>query len=786
MNLNVLLGTLGSVWLTVIGPQLIMNVFYKNTLGASSVQLGLLVAATQVAAVFNLLAILIYARLPRVKPFWLATSLVHRLYGFVPAAVCLSVLRGGSTAEGARVMLIAISVSWSLANVSASGWFKWVMDIVPEDSRSSFFGRRSAIINVGTAVFFLLATTSLDLFKGSNVFLVYFFVFIVAAAAGVADIAFHAFIPEPRAGAPRREDARGAPAAAAGALFAWRDFAEPVRNRNFIGFSLCIGLWLLSVNVLNPFVAPYITSAEGIGAPNTWLGIITVITQLAYVTTSMSWGMLMDRLGRKPVVLLGSLYPLCWIGYFFLTRSNYTILLPLTALAQGLLSPAILDGAGQLMLTLTPQRNRTAYVAWYSAIAGLIPAGGALLGGVLSDLLGGLHLSLGGAIAIGGFQAVTLLSFVLCIPSFLILSRIREGKEKPVGFLVQRIMSPSVFRTFLTINVLGRGEEPGKVARALRAVESASGALAVSDIIKRLDDPDAEVREEAARALGRTGSADAVEPLLRHLGDPYSTIRSHAARALGLIGDPRAVDSLIEGLDARSEELQEACCHALARLGATKAMAWLLRLFGEDQSDRVIGAAGEAMSHLGAMEAAIDILPRMHETDNRVLRRQFAIALGNLLGTPGEFYRYVTGGRAGRSAGMERLAADAQRNVQELLSEACAGELADQTMQDAQGALAAALLLMRQSVEAQDNAGVIETLWQILLRLCRLLYGRDIAEEEAIGFALMHRPRLGLGLWFTSEVRSRLRSLADTELLDMYAAIGVYFLGSYRGELQGT
>ncbi len=93
---------------------------------------------------------------------------------------------------------------------------------------------------------------------------------------------------------------------------------------------------------------------------------------------------------------------------------------------------------------------------------------------------------------------------------------------------------------------------------------------------------------------------------------------------------------------------------------------------------------------------------------------------------------------------------------------------------------------MRESVEGQNSAGVIETLWQLLLQLCRLLYGRDIAEEEAIGFALMHRPRLGLGLWFTSEVRSRLKSLRDSELLDMYAAIGVYFLGSYRGEPEGA
>ncbi len=298
---------------------------------------------------------------------------------------------------------------------------------------------------------------------------------------------------------------------------------------------------------------------------------MTVLAQLAYVATSTSWGMLMDRFGRKPVVLLGSLYPLVWIGYFFLSPGNFMILLPITALLQGLLSPAFTDGSGQMMLTLTRQANRTAYVAWYSAIAGIVPAAGALIGGLLDDAFEELHLVVAGVVPVGGFQIVTLLCFLLCIVSFLILSRIREGLEKPMGFVLARIMTPNVFRTFLSINVLGRGEPRKKVARALRTMEGLSGAIAVSDIIKRLDDPDGEVREEEAHALGRIGSTDAVEPLIGHLRDQHSPIRPQAARALGRIGDPRAVQSLIECLGAgRALPAEEALAFAFlhsARLG---------------------------------------------------------------------------------------------------------------------------------------------------------------------------------------------------------------------------
>ncbi len=108
-------------------------------------------------------------------------------------------------------------------------------------------------------------------------------------------------------------------------------------------------------------------------------------------------------------------------------------------------------------------------------IAGVLPAGGALLGGSLDTALSVSTSTVAGRMPVGGFQVVILLCFVLCILSLFILSRIREGREKPVGFLLSVLMTPNIFRTFLSINVLGRGEASTKVARALRSVEQGVG-----------------------------------------------------------------------------------------------------------------------------------------------------------------------------------------------------------------------------------------------------------------------------------------------------------------------
>ncbi|HUI72192.1 MAG TPA: HEAT repeat domain-containing protein, partial [Spirochaetia bacterium] len=433
--------------------------------------------------------------------------------------------------------------------------------------------------------------------------------------------------------------------------------------------------------------------------------------------------------------------------------------------------------------------NRTAYVAWYAAITGVLAAAGALSGGALGDLLSGFHTSVAGR-RFGGFQVMILLCFVLCGASIFFISRIREGKEKPVGFLLSALMTPTIFRTFLAINVLGRGEASAKVAQALRNVERGSGAIAVRDVIRRLDDPDAEVREEAARALGRIGSVDAVEPLIRHLREPSSTIRTYAAQALGRIGDPRAMPWLIEELGSSSEDLAEACCRALGRIGARSARKQLLELFAAARPPRVIAAASEALSRLGAFEAALDILPRMHASESPILARQLAIALGNLLGAPGQaqggFYPIVTGDRATRSMALERLDAEAQKNQQTLFAHCRPGFSGRVARRQA---LAKASRGLHEAVAREDHVAIVDSVSNAVLCLCQLLGDRDFAEDEALGFAFMRGPRLGLGLWFSVEVKALLssprptgRGLSLSELTEIDSLLGLYFLATYQEE----
>ena len=514
MRMSMVTACLGTVWAIVCSPQPIFNVFVRNQLGASASTLGALVGLLQLTGLFQLASIYIYGYSKRKKPFFVAAHLIHRLLTIFIAAAAFVAAAGGDRSWGTRAILIAVPISWAFMNASAAGWWSWIADIIPEKVRGSFFLKRSSLVNVVNVVWFFLASMFLDFFEGPAAFWVYGAIFTIGAVSGVVDIILNLFIPEPE-GEER-------------ASFEAADAFEPLKNPNFISFSVAVGIAIFSINLVAPFQAPFVVDPERVGAPNTWLGIMFVISQLTWVLVAPFWGTVMDKWGRKPVVVLGCMFTLSWVGYFFLTPRTFTFLLPLISIGTGLLAPAFWEGINQMMLSLTPDKNRIAFVAWFMTIVGVVSAGGSVVGGALLDALADFTLR-AGPLAFGGFHVVQLLSIAMVVLSAWIISRVREGREQPIGFVVGRIANPGIFRTYAYLDDLATSADPGRAEQALRSIEAETGDLALDEITARMDDPYPEIREEAARALGRIGSRTVVEKLVERLRDDHSSLRVVAA-----------------------------------------------------------------------------------------------------------------------------------------------------------------------------------------------------------------------------------------------------------------
>jgi HEAT repeat protein len=906
--LNIYCGIMGSAWYGVFGGgSQIFQVFFQNHLGANDRQLGWLTALGAFLAPLQLISILIYAHLKTRKNFWVIGTAIHRLLGFVLAfvAVWMQLLAKDSPdyeqyrQVGIYLILVSSASSWILAQLSGVAWQSWMADLVPSTIRASFFGRRGAVIALLNMMYFFLIQVSLDYvpahLAGIPILYVYAVIFAVTGLLGTMDIIIHAFIPEPRRHPGETQ-------------IGLREFFEPVLNSNFLRFSLAIGLFGFTTNIFVQFQAPYITrsvEAGGMGAGNTWIGVMQVIAQGMGILTLAAWGHVSDRFGRKPVVLLGALYPLTWIGFLFMTPNNYWIVIPVVSIAAALLAQGYLNGVFQLMLTLAPPKNRTGYAAWHNTVAGLIGAGGAILGGYLKEYVNNLqiHTELWGVpvefpTTIGGFpftsfHVVAVLCFVLMVPTLLLLSRIREGHEKPVGFLVSLLASPGTYRTFLELGAIGRAASPGRTTRALQNLDGIAGHLALSEVFQRLDDPDPDVREEAARALGRIQAAEGVDPLIQRLRDPNSTIRSEAAYALGQIGDARAVPALVEGLSSPTPEIQAACAHALevirkprsrsagaarvlrtlkdpdgdllvseimqrlddpdpnvrdaavralgrlrlageehakavdvlmthlrdaasrirsesalalgdlgdvraipalvdcladpsvevqdacARalgdIGSGEAVRHLMALIHEGRPERIVAAGAEAVSRHGILEAAWEIVPRMHLTDNRVLRRQLAIAAGNLLGRPGEFYVHLRGETSQPGRRLGGLFKGARQAIRSFRPTAIHPE-EKAFLRTAEKNLPR----VREFMEAQEYGRAVEILYEDMRGLVRLAIDRECNDEMALEYALARDVELGIGFWFIQQARIYMAKSTDPDMLLTDALLAVYFMSQYR------
>jgi len=764
MNYSIVAGGSGALFLTVCNNQPIFNVYMLNHLGVSPELLGLLIGCMQLSGVLQLVSIVAYSLLPRRKAFWMAGHLIHRFAGLAVAASAAIFASGAGRAPAALLVSAAMISSWIAMNLTSAGWMSWMADLIPAETRGSFFLRRSAVFQGATVVWFFLASVLLDLFPDGSRSWAYVAIFGVGAVGGVLDILLHLAIPEPkRASRPH---------------FTPAEFIAPLRDGNFLRYALSIGLAVLALYLASPFQAPYVTSPEAIGAANVWLGIMTVISQLTWVAIAPLWGFLMDRYGRKPVVLMGMLVGLGNLGYVFLTRSDYSYVLPLLSIAVGFFGPAFWEGSNQLMLTLAPPEHRVVYISWYNTIIGLVSAVGPIGGGYLARVLADFRVEIGPA-EFRGFHVGQIASLFLLGLAALALRKVREGSERPVAYLVSQFATAEVFRSFASLGDLSRDSGDPRVARALRRIDSGGGELVLREVLDRLDDPSAELRREAARALGRIGSRRATEELVCCLADPLSPIRIEAALALGDIGDERAVPPLVRCLAVGSPELRAACAEALGRIGGETASAALGDGLSGEKDRSVVAMLAEAVSKTAGtedaegpmelLEAVQELYPRLVESHNAALKRQYAIALGNTLGRPGEFYRFITGETSSRQARCRTLFASFRLRVEPLLAESASPDAA------------AALDGCGLAIETERGKEALAACLRIHGMLMSKLFGPSASAPDLPETAGRIDMRLGAWCWLAQlaadGAASRAGGMDDATCL-IVALLGLYYLGS--------
>lgn len=183
--------------------------------------------------------------------------------------------------------------------------------------------------------------------------------------------------------------------------------------------------------------------------------------------------------------------------------------------------------------------------------------------------------------------------------------------------------------------------------------------------------------------------------------------------------------------------------------------------------------AVEDPADLDIEKAAFEIFPLLVSTSNAVLRREYASALADIIGTPGEFHTYVQGNAGDLASRHVHLVEIFKDNVSLLVTKTWVDKPDDKrkskTIQDLD-ALSAAFL-------GGDYEGALKRFTNVAESVAILLFGEAPSDDGFMDYVFRIDPRLGVFYWYVSSLRKQVS--LDPDLARLELLVGLYSLSSF-------
>ncbi len=773
LRVNIIAGCLGNTWGNIAGGMPLTMLM--NAIGATGVMIGLTSTVGQLAMVLQVFSALVAERLPSRKPYWATLVLLHRLLWFIPALLPLFVPPGTPWMAAAVVGVVAVSAA--LAQLGSAPWWSWMAELVPAQSRASFWGMRHSLVSVFGLLGMIGAGWALDLFNDPTqprrVLIGFAIVFSAAACLGVADILVHLWVPEPKPGGTRSQ----------GNLL--ERFTQPLKNRDFLWLTLSMGIWTFSVGLIAQLGFVYLNRVYHIGYSA--MSALVISGMIGASIAGFLWSYVMDRVGARNFgAVMMIIAPALGLGWFFMLDTQVTLHPPFLAsfsVPQPILILLVLNifgglfysGVGlsqvSLIAALMPANGRTMAMAVHWSAVGILGALGPVIAGKVMDLMTAhpIHWIMPTGTAFGFFHALIIIqTAIVWLVAVRMLLAVKQRKgEMSFRTALASFQVGSPLRMFSgTVNVMSLLRSTTRTGRAdaVRKLGEDRFRIAVRDLIEKLEDPSSQVREEAAMALGRIGGPDAIEALVQKLDDPHIDLIPQIARALRQTHDRSSVDALIRRLMDGDRETVSETARTLGEIGDARASEPLLKVLQESHDSKVISASSEALAKLGEMAAIYEILPRLQQTANPILKRSLAVAVADLIGEPGEFYRILIREHQDRGSEVEPLLEKLRTSI---------AAATKNRMQDQGRALSEKVRHIELAYTKGTLNGIEDSLFDLAIGLAALNYGVKFGgdTEAFVETLIWHDARFGVGVWYLELMRELPSSFCPD---DTDALLGLY------------
>ena len=363
---------------------------YALSFGATKSQIALLSIVPN--AMSNSLQIMAYRfteRLENRKTAVLLAMTATRLF-WIPVALVPFFATGKSGIYALLLMQFLIAISQAF---TVPAWTTIMGDLVPREIRGRFFATRNIVMNLGAVV---AATVAGRLIaqggfpRGYQVSIMVYFVL------GMAGVYCFFKIRVPPAAPPKAAQTR-IPL-----------FATALNLKTSFGrYVSAISVHSFAVGLVSSLFNVYLL--QELGGTVAHIGYMTAASTVATILGQRFWGPVIDRRGERPVMAV-SAFTIAAVPALWLIATN-----PWQAVALNIFAGLAWSGWNlglfNMLLVLSPESRRQAYVAVANstpAIAGMISP---LIAGVLADMFGIRPLL--AASAIGRLSAAVLFWFAV-------------------------------------------------------------------------------------------------------------------------------------------------------------------------------------------------------------------------------------------------------------------------------------------------------------------------------------------------------------------------------------
>lgn len=417
-------GIFGSAWMNLISGAPFVS--FARKLGASTFVFGLLSSLPFLGVLAQLPASYIVERVRRRKSLFLICGIAQRSMWFAAAAIPWVIphehahLRVGA-------LLAVLMLSSTLGNAGNPAWLSWFADFVPVQVRGRYLGNRAALATLTGVVTSGIAGWVLDRTGSYTAFAV---IFCIAAVLGLMDIVLFCAVRE-----TAMVQHEGPP-------WQFRNVvSQPLSSPPFRRYLIYAFSEAFMFGIAGPFF--WLMALEELKIGSFWSNFyIMMVPMIATAITLPLWGSACDRFGSRPLVSLGTLastvWPLCWL---LATSSHFHTALAVSAIIGGGVGAAIFVADMNMLLSLTPRLNRSAFIAMLSVASALGWVIAPTVSGALAEALRDTHVVLAGR-TFGSFHYLMAMSLVVrLLHVFIIVPRLPDSPSGTTGSLVRYLLS---------------------------------------------------------------------------------------------------------------------------------------------------------------------------------------------------------------------------------------------------------------------------------------------------------------------------------------------------------